>query len=440
MEIGALTGKFKLISFLSLKMFGTGKRSNIVYAILFFSITLGLAALIVVIGVMNGFQNNHISRRIEIGSYHAEITRDSGIMISDGDYLKNVIYQSIPEVEAVVPFIDREVLMVMKKGSSIQKEAVKLRALDEREIKKDTLFNNYFKVKSGINDLSPGKILLGEELGFSYMPYAGIGSQVYLGADMSVSSLVRRGSGVNVGGYFVTGSYDFDRYWVYMSLETFTGSLGGRDELSAIGIKFKKGVNHSRIITILKKQLGGDYRVASSSEINSGYLSALQLEKGLIALLFILIFVLVAVNIYGAIKLSVLERKKEILILKAVGLKPNDTILVFVMEALGVSIAGCLTGFLSGIFISYNIEALFEVIENGINLLLMVALPDIYYRPVKLYDSSIYYQTGFIVKLNLPELIGMFVIIFTIAVLAAVIPILNKARIKPNEILGEDKR
>lgn len=406
-------------------------KSNLIFKTLFAGIAGGLAVLIVVIGVMNGFQNNYITRRIEIGSYHAEISLKDGI--ANYRQIVSELYKEFPEIEAAVPYSDREVIILFKNPVNSEKQPVKLRALSMNELQKDSKFLEYCKIIRGNFSLAENEILLGEEMGYRYITMAKIGRTVYLTPDVSIANLRNEGVPFQVKGYFNTGSYDYDRYWVFIDLESFH-NLTGNYHADAIGLKFHDKVRRKETIEKLKNFMGKDYIIKDAEEINRAYFAALRLEKTMISFLFFIIFIMVGVNIYGALKLTVIEKKESILILKAIGLKPSDIESIFLLESIILAFGAAAAGLISGVFISFNILNIFSVIEYFINGILTIALPPEFFSPVKLYDTSIYYQTDLLVKFYPIELgLSVFAVI-TITILSALIPVSKASRIRPNEI------
>ena len=434
---------FKFRMYTGSKLMGKNSGAPI-FAALFAGIAGSFAVLLVVIGVMNGFQDNYITRRVEIASYHASlmpIDNKQGCI-----YDKTIIdelYRQIPEIEAAVPFCDRDIIILFRNKIDSDRQPVKLRAVDPEELRKDSRFNELFNITHGNLDLSQDKIVLGEELGWRELSFARINSAVYLTPDISLQTLAGKkekdAGEFRVSGYFNTGSYDYDRYWAFISLSSFF-KLTETNQIDNIGLKFKKGVNR-RVVTEkirnlpLLKEYGLEIKTAE--ETNSAYFAALRLEKTMIMFLFVIIFLMVATNIFGTLRLTILEKKEKILILKALGTVPRDIEQIFLFESFILAFGGATVGMLLGIFISHNILNIFAVAEFFINSLLAIAIPAEIFEPIVIYDTSIYYQTDFLVKFGFSELAIMYFSIVLLTLLSAYIPVTKAARLRPNKILQE---
>ena len=147
---------------------------------------------------------------------------------------------------------------------------------------------------------------------------------------------------------------------------------------------------------------------------------------------------MVATNIFGTLRLTILEKKEKILILKALGTVPHDIEQIFLFESLILAFGGATVGMLIGIFISHNILNIFAVAEFFINSALQLAIPAELFNPIVIYDTSIYYQTDFLVKFGFPELTVMYFSIVMLTLLSAYIPVTKAARLRPNKILSQN--
>lgn len=434
---------FKFRMYTGSKLMGKNSGAPI-FAALFAGIAGSFAVLLVVIGVMNGFQDNYITRRVEIASYHASLMPiDNKQGCTYDKTIIDELYRQIPEIEAAVPFCDRDIIILFRNKIDSDRQPVKLRAVDPEELRKDSRFNELFNITHGNLDLSQDKIVLGEELGWRELSFARINSAVYLTPDISLQTLAGKkekdAGEFRVSGYFNTGSYDYDRYWAFISLSSFF-KLTETNQIDNIGLKFKKGVNR-RVVTEkirnlpLLKEYGLEIKTAE--ETNSAYFAALRLEKTMIMFLFVIIFLMVATNIFGTLRLTILEKKEKILILKALGTVPRDIEQIFLFESFILAFGGATVGMLLGIFISHNILNIFAVAEFFINSLLAIAIPTEIFEPIVIYDTSIYYQTDFLVKFGFSELAIMYFSIVLLTLLSAYIPVTKAARLRPNKILQE---
>ncbi|OHD14743.1 MAG: hypothetical protein A2086_11555 [Spirochaetes bacterium GWD1_27_9] len=416
------------------------KKVNVIFLSIYLGISLGLMVLVVVLGIMNGFQENHISRRIEIGSFHITLEKKEfkTFTLTEALELKIKLYSEIKELESVVAFADREVI-IKKKSELFEEQIIKLRAVDPDEIKKDSRFLKYFKITYGEFDLNEYSILLGEAMGYKIL--SRVGSELFLTPDISLTSLKSEGVPFNTSGFFYTGSYDYDRYWGFISIYSLI-PLAGRANIDGIGLKVKDKNNEKIVIKKLKEMFGDQFEIQTAEEINRGFFSALKLEKVMIIFLFAMIFIMVSINTFGAMKLTITQKKVDVSILKALGANPSDIQIIFLIESLFIGFLGSLTGIFLGCFVVYNVLNIFVLVEFVINkfigflsYLFEFAFKGFYFSPIRIYDTSVYYQTTFLVKINLVEIILISLFIITVTVFAAYIPVSKSSQLKPNDVL-----
>ncbi len=418
------------------------KNSNI-FLTLYLGITFGLMVLIVVIGVMNGFQEIHITRRIEIGSYHFTISKKDfkTFNLPESLELKNKLYTNYKEIQAIVPFSDKECILRLNNNLFNIEQIIKVRAIDFDEVNKDTNFLKYFKLEYNSLKLNPveDSIIMGKEILANTLNIKN--QKIFITPDIRLSSFKNIGIPFNIYDTFYSGSYFYDKNWAFIPLKSLK-KLTGKIEIDKIGIKLKNRANQRIFLENIKKFLGNDFILQTAEEANYGYFFALRVEKTMIIVLFLLIFLMVAVNIFGVQKLTILEKKEDICILKAIGASTYDIEIIFLIESIILGFLGTLSGVIIGIFIAYNISNIFLITERIINSILIYIsysveymLPGFYFIPVKLYNDEIYYQSLSTVKLYYHEMLFISLAIICMLILAAYLPARKTSSYKPIELI-----
>ena len=312
-------------------------------------IAVGVLALTVIIAIMNGFQLGFIESILEISSYHVRVDRPA-----EGRELVDSI-RSVPGVAAAVPF--REIQGIVRGGYGQQGVLIRglLPSADDPGMAKKLDF------ESGFFDLEQGdSILLGAELARRLRVQEGDRLAV-----ISVSAL-RPEETVDamftVRGIFRSGFYEYDLGWAFINFYR-AGEMEGEDY--TIGVKLADRWQDGRVIPAIQKRTGA--RVSSWREYNRAFFGALRTEKLFMFVLVGLIFIVVGLNIYQAQRRSVLERREEIGLLRAVGAGDRAVRLVFVWDGFLVGILGASAGMAAGLLISLNISAFFALLEAGVN-------------------------------------------------------------------------
>lgn len=444
--------KIFLSLFIGLRYLKTRQNKNkpsIIVITLFLGIAGGLMVLVVVISIMNGFQQNHISRKIEVGSYHLRISKKNGrdFTLKEALKIKKELYKNFPHAIAIVPYKDFEAIIHLNRNSYTDEQIIKIRALDPDEINKDTKFIQYTNIKRRLSDLdlnntTGNSIAIG--VAMKYRLFAFKETTLFLSPEITLKSIKNEGIPFTITSFFETGSYDYDRYWAFISIYSLV-PLYGKIRLNYIGIKFDNYTKDKKSIHKIKDFLGNNYKYETSQEINEGYFSALKLEKAMIMFLFASIFILLATNTFSGLKLSILEKKKGIAILKALGINPQDLQIIFIVEGVIIGFVGSFFGIILGILLSYNVAKIFKITEwiinnilKGIVFLLHSIYPSLSFPIIKIYDASIYYQSNFPVKINFTELVAISFFVIGLTILSAFIPILKFSKLRPSNILRNE--
>ena len=322
-------------------------------------IAVGVLALTVIIAVMNGFQLGFIESILEISSYYVRV--DSAPQGKQGAELAEEI-RALPDVTAVVPF--REIQALARGGSGQQ--GVVIRGLMPGVLHDDPGLASKLEFESGSFDIEKEtSILLGAELARRLRVQKGDTLTV-----MSISALrpeiLEDGAPLNteftVTGIFRSGFYEYDLGWAFINFERARLLEGDKYTL---GIKCAGRWQDRRVMEAVKKLT--DCRVSSWRDYNKAFFGALRTEKLFMFVLVGLIFIVVGLNIYQAQRRTVLERREEIGLIRAVGAGDKAVRLVFVWDGFLIGMIGASSGMALGLLLSLNISAFFTLLEKIVN-------------------------------------------------------------------------
>jgi lipoprotein-releasing system permease protein len=344
-------------------------------------IAVGVAALVVVLGVMNGFQMGYVDSILEISSFHVRIEdeRSGG---PDEELLSRL--EGLPGLESILPFVETQVLLTTAEGRSMP---LRVRALPEDAASRDPglapalgLEGKAFPPKEGI--------VLGAELA-RYLNLAA-GDEIEL---LSVFSdpeegVETRSHRFRVAKTFRSGYYDFDFGLGFVSFGE-AEPLFPRDRPLpyVYGVKLKDrygdGAFSLKAAPLLaagapagpagegterpQAAAPGSRRIETWREYNRSFFGALRTEKTVMMLLVGLIFAVVGVNIYHAMRRSVAERMEDIALLKAVGGGAEEIRSAFVLDGLAIGGGGALAGLLLGLLVAVNVNEVFGLVEAVAN-------------------------------------------------------------------------
>ena len=326
-------------------------RSAVTSLLATLGICFGVMTLITVMSVMNGFQMNFIDAIMEVSSYHlraSAIPEDK-----EAEFIE--LCRQNKNVLSVTPFYEAQTLMTDESG---RENAAIIRAVEADIYKKDAGFNKVISMIAGQFDLSsPDSIVLGYTLARQLR--VDVGETVNLlvlsgGSDVSLLSGDRN---FIVKGLFKTGYSDINSSYCFINLQAGQKYFGKAAE-KIYGIKLKNSAEDARSIASLSKQ--SPYaKFMSWREYNKAFFGALRIEKNMLLLLVLLIFVVVGINIYNGMRRLVFERRSEIAILSAIGAENKDIKAVFIVRGFTTGVVGAFFGVIFGLLISVNTQFMF---------------------------------------------------------------------------------
>ena len=408
-----------------------GRSTSPVLAVL--GIAVGVMALIVIIAVMNGFQLGFIESILEISSYHL---RTESFRQEDSQELIKII-SSVPGVKSVVPFKESQALA--RRGKSQQD--VILRGLPENACELDKRMDEKLVIEEGVFDISENNILLGSELARRL--------NLYVGDDVSLFSIFKILSGEDesahsifkVTGIFRTGYYEYDCRWALVSIDSVT-FLDNESKLN-LGIKLDNHFHDKQLLEQINKKTKNfnSIKLSSWRDYNRSFFGALRTEKLFMFILVGLIFIVVGLNIFQAQRRSVLQRREEVGLLRAVGGSQKSVRFVFVLDGAIIGFTGAVIGLCLGLLIATNISYFFTIIENIVNWFInIINLIANYFgagaaKSFKVFSPNIFYIKEITARILTHEVVLIFMFGFLSALAAAWFASRKIIKIQPAEVL-----
>lgn len=386
--------------FVALRYFNTRSREGFISVISLISIlgvAVGVAALIIVIAVMSGF-NSELKERIIGTTPHIFIEREGGINPFDPAVKK--VLSEIRQVTGSSAFVTGQVLL--KYGDNFT--GAVLNGIDEDTEKQVTDIGKY--VKGPAPALGAGGILIGNELA----------REMGLKQDSEVS-LVSAASvkpqSFKVAGIFHTGLYSFDANNVFINLASGRKLFDTGDAVSAVTVRIKDVLKADAVKTEIASKLRYPYFVRNWMDLNKNLFGALLLEKMVMFALLALIVLVACFNIASMLIMRVMEKTKDIGILKAIGARNSDVVSVFRIEGFLVGAIGTILGLAAGLSVVW-LQKIYKFIK----------LP-----------SDVYYIDALPVSINWQEPVIIALAAIFLSLLATVYPSLQAARLEVVEAL-----
>jgi lipoprotein-releasing system permease protein len=394
---------------------------SIITVISIAGVMVGVMALIVVLAVMSGFQST-VTEKILGTQTHLHLLKAT----QEGMDEYKEATRRVEEVKGVIsaaPFIFSQVML----SSESNVFGVVLKGIDPDRVGRVTeLANN---LKSGrLEDLKGGKegdppgIILGVELAKHLSVSVNDSIQVIspLGT-MTPMGMMPKMKRFRVKGIFYSGMYEFDNTMAYVSLESAQKFFSMGDRVTGIEIKTNDIYKVKEVGREIRRKMGFPFWTKDWMEMNRNLFSALRLEKIIMFIILILIVLVAAFNIISTLIMVVMEKNKDIAILKSMGASSRSILKIFIIEGGVVGVVGTILGMILGLLIAFNLEKITAFIENLFGF--------------KILPSDVYYIDKFPSQVNPLDVILIVLTAVLISLLATLYPSWRASKLDPAEAL-----
>ncbi|MBK1726755.1 lipoprotein-releasing ABC transporter permease subunit [Halorhodospira neutriphila] len=359
-------------------------------------IALGVAALITVLSVMNGFEQELRERILGMVS-HAEIHGPGEALPDWQGALERA--ERHPRVAGAAPFIDSEVMVT--RGGQVSGTLVRgVHPEHEREVSEvlDHIVAGDARLAAGEYNLILGSALA-RSLG------ARVGDRVVVvtpQARVSVAGITPRLRRFTVTGIFEVGMHEYDRALAVAHLEDMARLSGLGDAVSGIRLRFDDLFAAPRLARQVADELPGYYRVTDWTQQHANFFRAVQTEKTVMFVILALIVAVAAFNIVSTLVMVVRDKQADIAILRTLGLPPRSIMAVFIIQGALIGAVGTALGAAGGVALALNVETVVPALEQLLNVEFLPA--DVYYisdLPAELRGLDVVRVTGLALALSL---------------------------------------
>ena len=379
-------------------------------------VTLGVAALISTFAVMTGFSEDLREKIVGTTSHIVVMDRTRDNLSSYRDLLSQV--QKLPRVIAAAPFVLNQVLLTSESGVS----GIVIRGIDPEIEGTVTKLPQYMieghmdLLKNDSMDTKTGTVQRGIILGKELAERLG----VFFGEEITVISpfgvvgplgMVPKMRRFEVVGVFDSGMYEYDSSLAYISISSAQKFFDMGDTVTGLEIKVDDIFMADQVATTIQEALGFPYGARDWMQMNRNLFSALKLEKIIMFIILILIILVASFNIVSTLTMIVVEKGREIAILKAMGADRGSVMRIFMIDGLIIGLVGTLIG----IPLGYGIC---QILQNFYSL-----------------PSDVYYISHLPVKLRALDVTMISFSAILISFLATLYPSWRAAKLEPAEAL-----
>jgi lipoprotein-releasing system permease protein len=379
-------------------------------------IALGVAALIIVLSVMNGFQKEVRDRMLSVIP-HVEISDANGAALPDWRRTAEEARKN-PEVIGAAPFVTAQALIA--RGDEMR--GIVVRGIEPQA--EATVTELAARLKdTTLARLVPGSwsVVLGGELARSLGVVRGDKVTVILpGGQVTPAGIVPRLRTLTVVGTFDAGHYEYDSTLALVALED-AAKLFRVEGPTGVQLRLKDLDQAPLVAAELAQTLGPEVSVRDWTSTNRNWFSAVQVEKRLMFIILTLIIMVAAFNLVSTLVMTVTDKRADIAILRTLGATPRSIMGIFFVQGAASGVIGTLAGVLLGLLVAYNIDVIVPAIER---LLHVSFLPSSDYLISRMPSDP---QQGDIVPIVFFSLLFSF--------LATIYPSWNASRLQPAEAL-----
>ncbi|RYZ05796.1 MAG: lipoprotein-releasing ABC transporter permease subunit [Comamonadaceae bacterium] len=324
-------------------------------------ISLGVAALIIVLSVMNGFQKEVRDRMLSVVS-HIEVYGPGGGVLPDVNRTLAEVRRN-PQVIGAAPFVSAQSLIA--RGEDMRGSIV--RGIDPAlEPQVTDLAATAPEV---LGKLVPGQfgVILGGELARALGVQQGDPvTMIAPGGQVTPAGVVPRLKQMTVVGTFDSGHFEYDSGLVLMHVED-AARLFRLEGPTGVRLKLKDLHKAREVAAQLSTTLTGDFLIRDWTRQNRTWFAAVQLEKRMMFIILTLIVAVAAFNLVSTLVMTVTDKRADIAILRTLGASPRSIMGIFVVQGALVGVIGTLAGLLLGLGIAVNIDVIVPALERALN-------------------------------------------------------------------------
>jgi lipoprotein-releasing system permease protein len=382
-------------------------------------LAVGVAVLIVVLAVMNGFGRELRTRILSVTS-HATITGLNGDLadwrVAQAQALK------MPGVIAAVPYIEEQALLTHGAHTA----GTTVRGVQPQEERRAVGLTQHIQGGS-IDDLIDGSyhIILGDALAAALG--VTVGDDVVLIAPQgnpTPAGIEPRMRRFKVSGIFHSGMYEYDRALAMLNLRDAARIYQTGDAVTGVRLALTDAFDAPRVVVELARSLSGSHYVSDWTRVHSNLFRSIQITKSMLFVILLLVVAVAAFNIVAALVMVVKEKRSDIAILRTLGAGPRNILVAFTIQGAFIGLAGTIAGAALGLGLSASLESLVHGLEHLLG--------------THFLDAKVYFMSDLPAYAEMGDVVRICAVAFALCALATLYPAWRAAGIQPAEALRHD--
>jgi len=372
----------------------------------FLGIMLGVAILIIVMSVMNGFKTD-LTKKILGLNPHIVIEPNSFTI--ENEYISK-LKNKFPDIRVNKSFSGEGIIINNDNAKGVIFKGIK------KSEKKSIEFLKKNLTSGETESFDSNQVFIGTELAYNLNLKEGDKISLMSSAFVAtpLGSLPKQES-FTIAGTFSTGFLEFDQNIVFLEIEDALSIFDKEEKDQNLEIYLENPLK-ANLIKEKIERINPNYFIYTWSDLNKSFFSALKIERNVMFIILTLIIIVAAFNILSGLKILIKNKTKEIAILKTLGLSNNSIKKSFFLTGFSIGFFGTISGIILGIIFSYNIEKLRIVLSSVFNL--------------EIFPSDIYFLDKLPSEISFFSILIIFILSLIVSAIASYLPAMTISKMK----------
>ncbi len=388
---------------------------SVITGFAFTGIALGVATLIIVMSVMNGFRNELLSRILGINGHIGIVSNVSQPFNNYEQATADI--NAIGNVVSVIPMIEKQLLV----SSGRSAEGAMVRGIRVEDIeKRQTLKNGMLTVN--MDEFVDNNVIIGYRL--AQKMGLMVGDEITLispNGKITAFGTIPRMKSYRIAGTFDLGMYEYDANFIFMPLASAQKYFGIGDSVTNIDVELKDADMLAQTKEIIRQSVGDNAYLFDWKQSNAAFFNAIEVERNVMFLILTLIILVAAFNIITGLIMLVKDKGRDIAVLRTMGATKGMIMRIFFMDGAFIGVVGTLIGVILGVLFCENIENIRQFLQN--------------ISGRELFSAEIYFLSRLPAEMDIVEVVVISALSLLLSFLATIYPAYRAAKMDPVEAL-----
>ncbi len=392
---------------------------SIITFISFAGISLGVATLIIVMSVMNGFRDELTSKILGVNG-HLKIKTFNNLKIEKHKQLKLEIQENINNVNVHKVIVGQGLLNYRSYSSGTILKGVETDYFTDRKIFNEKIANetlSSFKKKEGV--------IVGEKLREKLN--LKIGDNINIISPDNIETIlgsIPRSANFKIVGFFSIGMYEYDSSLIFVPISLMQKFLNLNKKIDFLEIYTNNFSEINSLKEKIYKFIPDYFKIIDWRELNPTLFNALEVERNVMFLILLLIILVAAFNLISSMIILVSTKSRDIGVLRTLGVGKRQLLKIFIINGFFIGLCGTILGLIIGVTFCLNINEIKQAIEFFLNF--------------ELFSEEIYFFTKLPVILDFVQIMNIIIISLTLSFLATIYPSIKASRVEPINLIKWD--